>query len=194
MRIQPVSSEEWSGEWNEEDFSDFNDEEFDEEDFDIPEPQNYERILEIVNEIEKVYTELLAELEDYNNKNLKKVTNKLEDCVDIFSEAMGETEEEFPKSCEDAIKWGLKVFNRAISLLEQRKCDEINITRRCIPSEIADKYIPQLKELYTELEEEVLADEDEDGAPDICKYWEEWEDEDPPSISEDSEEYSSYPQ
>lgn len=172
----PVPSEGWS----EEDISNFNDEEFDEEDWDMPEPQDYERILAIVKKIEEVYLALSAELEEYHNRNLSKVVDKLDSCVDIFSEAMGEDQEKLPTSCEDGIRWGFKIFSRAISLLEQRKCDSVNITRRCIPAEIADKYIPQLKELYTELEEEVLSDEDEDGVPDVCKYWEEWEDEDHP--------------
>lgn len=178
-------SEGWSSEdhpYTEEGYSDYYDEDFDEEDFDMEE--DIATILEIIREIEEVYMQMRAEIEEYHNRSLDKVVNKLDDCVDIFNETMGETEEEFPTTCEEGITWGLKVFSKAISLLEKRRCDDVNITRRCIPQEIADKYIPQLKELYEELEEEVLWDEDEDGTPDICKYWEEWEDDEehsPPS-------------
>ena len=190
------SSSNMPEEWNPEnrpytgegDYSDFNEGDFDEEDFDMPESPNIERILEIISEIEEVYMELSAELEEYHNKTLKKVTNKLDDCIDSFSEIMSEVEEEVPTNCEDGIKWGLKIFSKAISLLGQRKCSPVSITtRRCIPAEIVDNYVPRLKELYAELEKEVLADDDEDETPDICSYFEEWEEEDYSSMSEEYE-------
>lgn len=149
---------------------------YSEEDFDMPESEKFERIFAIIMKIEEVFMALQAELEEHYNKNLNKVVHRLEDCVDIFNELTSEGEEELPTTCEDGIKWGLRMFSKAISLLEKRKCDAVGIlSKRCIPVEIADKYVPKLRELYAELEKEVLADENEDGSPDVCDLFEKWE-------------------
>lgn len=170
-----------------------NSEEFNEEDFQVPEvPSELLKIMELVGKINDVYVALIKDLEEYNNRNLEVVANKLGQSMDLFNEAILEEEElkeledldseDFPTNCEDALRHGFKVFSKAISMLERRQCT-VRTTRRCIPVEISEKYVPQLKELYKELETVVFADKDEDGSLDLCKYWDEnlnWEDEEPP--------------
>lgn len=150
------------------------------EEYDMPPPPempDQSRLLELVNEVNEVLLALMEEVEQYHNRNLKSAVSKLDRCVELFTDAMNESNDGRPDSCEEGLRYGFKVFSKAISILEQRQCKEV-VTRKCIPQEIGQKYIPELKELYVELEEEVFRDENEDGSPDVCKYWEEWNPED----------------
>lgn len=121
------------------------------EDSNETESPNIQRTLETAKGI---YSALNNELEEDFNKNIEYAVSRLESSIYIFDLiASGNREEsETSISCEEEIQRGLKTFNSAISLLESRKCNGVHVTERCIPQEIADKYIPSLKELHTELQ------------------------------------------
>lgn len=71
--------------------------------------------------------------------------------------------------CAKLISASVSRIDSTIETLESRKCSETNVSKRCIPANVVDEYVPRMRESLEGIKSIYQIDDDESGLADVCR-------------------------
>ena len=123
----------------------------------------------VLSDLNGLLEEILSKAETESVRPLVLIGGKIKRVIDLIETALELSGEGDIDSCGIKLAKALRVLDVAISQLELRQCKGLKInTRRCIPKNIAQGFLPELEDLFDLLDEENSIDSDDDGIPDAC--------------------------
>lgn len=122
----------------------------------------------IISDLISLREDLLAEFEETPVRALQIVANKINKVVRHVNKAIEHALEGEPEPCDDDLSDAATSLEKVIDLFESRQCRSTRLSRRCIPKEIVQTYLPDFEDLFDLIEETVSIDDNEDGLADVC--------------------------
>lgn len=135
--------------------------------------EDEENAYDMADELDELYQDMDEECSDLPSKALNSALDKIDEAVKVIIEALQEAENGQKDSCNQKLREGIALLEKAINQFEVRECRTAGLyKKRCIPQEIVQQYKEEMLLMLEQLKEFLLADTDEDGIADVCT----WED------------------
>lgn len=165
-------SEDWSSESHEDGYNWWEHEESSEE-LHNEYTESQENAYDMVDELDELYQDMEEESSEYpfTVRPLESVFDKIEESIRMIVEGLEDAENGQKDSCNQKLREGVALLEKAIHQFEVRECRTAGIyKKRCIPQEMVELYKEDMLVMLEQLKEFLLADDNQDRSADMCSW------------------------